>query len=281
MAGESITRRRFLFVAGVVIGGSLGAGGAWLLRSDGDRAAVTPPTTSPSTTTVTTATPAPTSTNPSTTAETPATTTTSPTMTAPPAGETIAAICKEAWGAQPVAGGFTSHTIEHITVHHTAVVLQSNMAAPARARQHQSYHQSLGWADLAYHYLVDANGHVYEGRPVGAAGDTATDYDPTGHFLVCCEGDFNSQEITAAQYESLVKLLAWGVAEFGVEASSIRGHRDVAATTCPGDNLHPLIAEGTVAEDVASIVAGGVPELEVLCGPRGAEVVAAIEAGQA
>jgi N-acetyl-anhydromuramyl-L-alanine amidase AmpD len=178
-----------------------------------------------------------------------------------------------------VTGEFTSHTIENITVHHTAVALTTNSAAPARARQHQSYHQGLGWPDLAYHYLIDANGHVYEGRPVTAVGDTATDYDPTGHFLVCCEGDFNTQQITPAQYESLVRMLAWGSAEFGVTAGSIQGHRDVASTTCPGDNLYPLIADGTIERDVAALVVSAAPALDVVCGQVAIDIVAAIESG--
>ena len=56
-----------------------------------------------------------------------------------------------------------------MTVHHTAAVLDSNHKIPARVRQHQRFHiDDRGWPDLAYHFIVDANGHVYEGRPVTA-----------------------------------------------------------------------------------------------------------------
>jgi hypothetical protein len=290
MPGRPIDRRRFLVVAGLAIGGVAAAGARWLLGADpavtaaSPSSTTTPPTTTtPATTAATTSplpatTEAPTTTMPlETTATTSATTTST---TAVPGAAAVEVICKQAWGANPVAGEFTSHTIENITVHHTAVVLSTNAAAPARARQHQSYHQELGWPDLAYHYLIDANGHVYEGRPVAAVGDTATDYDPTGHFLVCCEGDFNKQELPAAQYEALIRMLAWGVNEFRIEPTSIQGHREVASTSCPGDNLHQRISDGTIAADVALLVAAAVPMLEVVCGPSGAEVVAAIEAGE-
>ncbi|MCP3997146.1 MAG: N-acetylmuramoyl-L-alanine amidase [bacterium] len=177
-----------------------------------------------------------------------------------------------------MAGEFTLHVIEWITVHHTAVVLEDNADAPARIRQHQEYHQGRGWPDLAYHYVIDAGGNIYEGRPVDAVGDTGTDYDPTGHFLVCCEGDFNQQEITAAQYKSLVQMLAWGSVEFGVDPAAIQGHRDLAATSCPGDSLYTLIADGTLSSDVAratEMVAG----LARVCGEAGQQAVAAIESG--
>jgi len=253
---------------------------AWIVQSTSGSAAgvtTTVATPTPSSSTVTTV-PATTTTThvaaPATTAP-PTTTTTGPEPTA------IQVVCRDAWGAVPAVGEFTSHTIEHITVHHTAAVLVSNADAPARARQHQRYHQSLGWPDLAYHYLIDANGHVYEGRPVAAVGDTATNYDPTGHFLVCCEGDFNQQEIGEDQYWSLVDLVAWGAVEFGVEPAMIRGHRDLASTSCPGDNLYPLVENGTLAADVVAAVAGPGFELTSLCGSEGTDLVTAIESNSA
>ena len=270
-----IGRRRFLAVVGTAIGGVVAA--ACGVR--GDEAATSAPTTQPPATT------APTTASPSivaTTTTTAPTTTTSTTTTVVPSVATeIRVICKQAWGARPVAGEFSTHTIEHITVHHTAVKLGSNTLAPARARQHQGYHQSLGWPDLAYHYLIDANGNVYEGRPTDAIGDTATNYDPAGHLLICCEGDFDKQEITSDQYEALVTVLAWGVNRFGIDPADIRGHRDLATTSCPGDSLHSLIESGTVGGDVAARLAADPPNLGIICGDDAADLVAAIESGTA
>ena len=140
----------------------------------------TPPSTTTSTSTPpTTATPVP----PTSTTSTTATTTTT-TIVSTGAG-IVQAICKSAWGGREPSGALTNHTIERMTVHHTAALLDSNRSAPGRARAHQSLHMDdRGWVDLAYHFLVDANGHVYEGRPISAVGDTATNYDPAGHFLV-------------------------------------------------------------------------------------------------
>ncbi len=168
-----------------------------------------------------------------------------------------------------------------MTVHHTAAVLSPNSQAPARVRQHQRFHiDDRGWADLAYHFIVDANGHVYEGRPVSAVGDTGTNYDPTGHFLVCAEGDFNKQAIPAAQVAAMADVLAWGAATFGVAASTIRGHRDWASTSCPGDGFYPLISDGSLQSAVEDRVAAGAPSLSVLCGDAATQRVADIEAGR-
>ncbi|MDJ0952921.1 MAG: peptidoglycan recognition family protein [Acidimicrobiia bacterium] len=265
-----ISRRRFLTGLGAV--GTVGLA-TWLTRSGNPPR----PTASPETVTTAPTTLPPATTPPSTTTTAAATTTSSPqtTTTVEPVGA-LAVICKDAWGAMPVAGEFRQHTIDRITVHHTAVVLTDNRAAPARLRGHQEFHQGRGWPDIAYHFIIDAAGNIYEGRPVDAVGDTGTDYDPTGHFLVCCEGDFNQQPITPEQYRSLIEILAWGAAAFGVDPTTIQGHRDVASTSCPGDGLHALIADGSIATDVIAAEPG---ELRIVCGTEAEDLVAAVESG--
>jgi hypothetical protein len=289
MTSNHPTRRRLLSYLAAL--GGVGALGAWswlVRRQPADPiAAATDPvelttlppvtTTAPSTTVAsTTSTPATTTTTTSTTTATSTTTTTTPTVE-----KEMLVVCPEAWGALPVAGEFKTHTIERLTVHHTAVALGDNRNAPARARQHQRYHQELGWSDLAYHYLVDANGNIYEGRPVDAVGDTATEYDPTGHFLVCCEGDFNQETITDAQLESLIDMLAWAAEEYGVSPSTISGHREWAKTTCPGDDLQGYVASGFLQQQAEARISAGGVTLTRLCGDVASTLVEDIEAGRA
>jgi N-acetyl-anhydromuramyl-L-alanine amidase AmpD len=68
-------------------------------------------------------------------------------------------------------------------------------------------------------------------------GDTNTDYDPAGHALVVFEGNFEKEQPTPAQMESLRALAAWLSAEYDLPASEIKGHSDYASTACPGANL--------------------------------------------
>lgn len=67
----------------------------------------------------------------------------------------------------------------------------------------------------------------------------------------------------------------------GDEEESIRGHRDWAATSCPGDNLYPLIEGGDVERAVRERIAAGGVALDVVCGSDGADLVVAIEDGTA
>lgn len=209
-----------------------------------------------------------------------ATTSTQPatTVTSVGAGAGLILLERAAWGARAVGDGFVAHTVSLITVHHTAVVLGTNSQAPARVRQHQNYHQGLGWPDIAYHVMIDRAGNLYEGRPVEYRGDTATSYDPTGHFLPCLEGDYNTQTPTEVQMEALARLCAWASDRWGVEPASIGGHRDYAATSCPGGRLYDHISSGSLERRVSEIMAGGAPSLSYLRGAEAASVIAAIEA---
>ena len=253
MAPQDPARRRFLI--GLAGAAGLGAVGAlaWLLGNEeaGTQAAGTTststsnaPTSSTTTSASTTTVPA----RPTTSTETPTSTsteapTTTTTTTAAPRAA-VSVICREAWGAQPPSSGFTEHTIERITVHHTAAVIEDNRLSPGFTRKHQADHQSLGWPDIAYHFLIDRNGHIYQGRPYTAAGDTRTSYDPTGHLLIAVKGNFEEQDLTEAQLESVIALLAWGVGEFDVAPTEITGHRDWAATACPGEAIYDLLTTG-------------------------------------
>lgn len=185
---------------------------------------------------------------------------------------------RDGWGARPAATEYVSHSIDRLTVHHTAVVLDSNREAVSRLRGHQAYHQEQGWPDLAYHFAIDRQGNVYEARPYSAQGDTFTNYDPTGHFLPVLEGDYDQQVPADAQLDSLVLLLAWAAGEFAVDPATIGGHRDYAATTCPGDNVYALLADGTVFGRVTDVLEAGGVELAFLRGEAAAARVAEIEA---
>ncbi|MDF1597709.1 MAG: peptidoglycan recognition family protein [Acidimicrobiia bacterium] len=254
---EPITRRRFLLMTAAGLGGFA----LWQRRPDDPV-----PTAAPVSTTVTTSGPLPTTTT------MPATTTT----TRPPVA--LEVIGREGWGARPPVAEYGTHTIDHLTVHHTSVILTDNRLAPARLRGHQAYHQEQGWADLAYHFAIDRDGNVYEARPYSAPGDTFTNYDPAGHFLPVLEGNYSEQEPTDRQLESLVLLLAWASAEFGVDPATIGGHRDYAATTCPGDRLYASIGDGSIGRRVQERLDSGGVALTYALGEAALARVAGIEA---
>jgi hypothetical protein len=168
-----------------------------------------------------------------------------------------------------------------LTLHHEAVVLGDNRNAPGHLRQDQRYHQDQhGWIDIAYHVGVDRNGNIYELRSTEIAGDTATDYDTTGHFLVLCEGDFDQEAVSETQLHAAAVAFAWAAQTFNVGANTLAGHRDLAQTSCPGANLYAHISSGDLKRRIDDLLATGKVDLQRFCGPEASAKVTAIEAGK-
>jgi hypothetical protein len=193
------------------------------------------------------------------------------------AERTVARVCRTGWRARAATGVYVPHQVSRITVHHSAVVLRDNRKAPAQLRSFQADHQSRGWPDIAYHLLIDRRGNLYQGRPLWAAGDTNTSYDPSGHLLILALGNFQVQEISSAQLNTTVNVLAWACTRYGIAPGAIRGHRTYAATLCPGDRFQRYIADGTVRRRVSQRL--DTVAFKNLCGAAGRRRVRQIENG--
>nr|WP_234787425.1 peptidoglycan recognition family protein [Mycolicibacter sinensis] len=169
-----------------------------------------------------------------------------------------------------------------MTIHHSGVVFTDNRTIAERLRQHQRYHQDEhGWIDIAYHVGIDRGGNVFALRDTGLIGDTATDYDPAGHFLVLCEGDFDQQDVPEPQLESAALVLAWAAQTFQISTDTLASHREVApATTCPGAHLQAHIASGELRRRVDDLASRGPVGLALKCSHEAAAIMVAIEAGR-
>lgn len=204
---------------------------------------------------------------------------TTPSTTAPRPAATRQLLCRAAWGAGPQKGERPAHVIDKITVHHTAEVLRDNRRAPEILRGIQSFHQGRGFVDFAYHIAIDGNGHAYEARSQSIAGETFTEYDPTGHLLVVLLGNFEEQDVPDAQLASLADVLAWGSTTYRVDPETIAGHRDFAATACPGTRLYEHLSDRSLHAMVGDRLASGGIELVTICGPEANDLIAGVESG--
>lgn len=122
-------------------------------------------------------------------------------------------------------GNLTKRRVtEYIFLHHAA-----NNSAPVEAVH--NYHLKLGWSGIGYHFYVRKDGEVWRGRPIDTTGAHATNYNYNS-VSVCAEGNFEIEEMDAAQRKSITELLAylWGL----YPSAAAKRHRDVAATACPG-----------------------------------------------
>ncbi len=133
-----------------------------------------------------------------------------------------------------------------MTVHHTTDPALSNFDT---ARNLQVKHQNeRGYADIGYHFIIDANGSIYEGRPLGIKGSHTESFNG-GNIGIVLAGDFESRLAnnytpdipTTAALNALDNLVDVLSARFGPK--SVWSHRErklqakAGDTECPGANL--------------------------------------------
>lgn len=154
-------------------------------------------------------------------------------------------------------------------------------------RSFYRYHTSdeKAWPDIAYNFLVDRWGQIFEGRQGSIASPVRG--DATGGsqgfaLLACFIGDHSDVAPTEEAQAAMVALLAWlgvtyridtrpgATAEFVSRGSNlhpegklvvtptITGHRTMSRTTCPGDKAFELV-ESTFPEQVTAVLSGDLP----------------------
>lgn len=163
----------------------------------------------------------------------------------------VAIITREEWGAEKPALPVHKHVPLRITIHHTAVKQNPDraIAEKLKALQKFSFERSTmssgkikdAWADIPYHFYIAVDGIIGEGRELQYVGESNTPYDPTGHALIVLEGNFENEEVSEEQYQSLQKLVISLTKRYHISSENISGHKDHASTACPGKNLYALI----------------------------------------
>ena len=161
---------------------------------------------------------------------------------APAKTDTIGVVERNAWGAKPPKQPYSAHVPARFTQHHTAgrrpATLQESLN---EVRFIQDFHQNgRGWNDVGYHFLVDAEGRVFRGRPVDVVGAHVKD-DNSGNVGVSFMGTHHppfNHPVTAEELEASVRIGRWLEAEYGVKPETYKGHRDRGQSDCPGDILY-------------------------------------------
>ncbi len=186
-------------------------------------------------------------------------------------------VSRNGWGADESIMRWSRQyrSVTHLIIHHTAGANSArNGDWPSVVRSTYRYHAvTRGWGDIGYHYLVDPNGVLYEGRSGGdnVIGAHAYRYN-SGTMAISFMGNFETANPASNALRSAEKLLAWkasqrnikplerGQHHSGKTVNYIAGHRDWASTACPGKNLYSQLP--TIRKNVSDLM-GGMGGLEV------------------
>ena len=166
-------------------------------------------------------------------------------------------------------------------VHHTASTNNYDAAgAMAAIRATYAYDaQVLGWCDIAYNFLVDKWGRIFEGRYGGAdrpVHGTHTGGFNTDTFAVAALGNYQEIPPSDELVNSIGLVVGWKLGMYNrpiygqntlvsagggtsryaagvaVTFNNVSGHRDPGATLCPGQYLYDRLGD---VKSVATYVA--------------------------
>jgi hypothetical protein len=205
------------------------------------------------------------------------------------------------WGAdESWRGGPPEYipTILQAHVHHSASGNGYAQAdVPSLIRSFYKYHtHSLGWNDIAYNFLVDSFGTIWEGRyggidqPVRGAHTLGFNGSSTG---ICVIGNLDTVQPTQPTLDSVSRTAGWKLSLYArdpqgwtqvtsegsdkfksgkvVTLPVIDGHRDTNDTSCPGDNLYAQLTGIRAA--AAGVIAAATLKLKTPYGVDGRAVL--------
>ncbi|MFD9444901.1 peptidoglycan recognition family protein [Streptomyces sp. NPDC060006] len=192
----------------------------------------------------------------------------------------VAYLSRAAWGAdeklrfKPDGTENTPtayYPFQTLTVHHTATANNDPDPAATVRAIYQLHAITNDWGDIGYHFLIDEEGNIYEGRYSGDDGIPA--HDPDGKLVTAFHvGGFNSGNLgiallgnlmeqgpTDAARKALTGLVRALTRFHGVDPQAkvtytnpingttrdvdeISGHRDWMATECPGEVMYTELA---------------------------------------
>ena len=203
-----------------------------------------------------------------------------PAASASAAATTPTIITRKQWGADESLRGSTTYntTVKAITIHHTASSNDYTAAtAAAQVRGIYAYDtKGLGWSDIAYNFLVDKFGRVYEGRAgsitKAVRGAHAMGFN-TNTMGISALGNYETTAAPAVMVDAMAKVAGWKLSQYGVDPTAttkltsaggtgakfgagvvatlptIFPHMSTSYTLCPGKYLAPQL--GTIRSKAA------------------------------
>ncbi len=176
---------------------------------------------------------------------------------APSPTPTLTIVSRDQWGARPPNHeaanefGFANTAIDKawyvypenlvdaystVAIHHSAIPLDTNETMPSVQDLHMDTNH---WADVGYHYVIDKNGIIYEGRDIHVRGASVAGYN-TGTIGVCVMGNFEIDFPLEIQLTILQQVVNWLAVTYTLTHLAAHGEFN-PESVCPGKNMLPYL----------------------------------------
>ena len=141
-------------------------------------------------------------------------------------------LTRKQWGSRGPKKRFTylnKKRVVGIAVHHSGV--KNGPKGVTAVKAFERHHMDAnGWNAIAYNWLIDEEGVIYEGRGAGVVSAATRPYNSRTESI-CYTGD-GTKPIPEATIESF----EWLVADIQKRYSNklwLKGHQELASTSCP------------------------------------------------
>jgi len=159
------------------------------------------------------------------------------------AASTTEIIPRSAWtNAQPkMSKSLPMNGVQRITIHHDAInssglVRQADVARRLESIRRAHLARGSEWVDIGYHYIIDPEGRIWQGRPISIEGAHVAKTNP--HNLgVMLMGNFDEHRPSQQALATLDAFVTDQMRRFRVPINRVYTHKELRETACPGVHL--------------------------------------------
>jgi N-acetylmuramoyl-L-alanine amidase len=140
--------------------------------------------------------------------------------------------------------------VKSLTIHHegwepfVGTDLEDTAARIEQVRVGHRNAKGGGYADIGYHYIIDRDGRVWEGRSLKYQGAHVRNHNE-GNIGIMCLGNFEEQAPTERQLVGLSRQVRAVMARHKIPIRRVYTHREWpnAQTLCPGRSLQAWVVK--------------------------------------
>lgn len=155
-------------------------------------------------------------------------------------------ISRKEWNARPPKGPLTRvNQFSKVGIHYSTGQELGRTDTAQWVREIQLFHQSTnGWSDIGYHFLVDREGRIYEGRGWGFIGAHCPGRNADSIGICFLGNDDPGVDDLTPEAKIAIKLLIEEFEKRYMKPVEIFPHRRYKLTQCPGDEITKWIRDG-------------------------------------